>query len=79
MTETGIEKKTNKQTEKIVTQSTKVENEMIGTTFHFLENKRLSDSLSSDGIGYVPVKSKLEHSPPPGIWRLFLPGREGIW
>ena len=30
----------------------------------------------------VPVKSKLEHRPPgrtPGIWRLFLPGREGIW
>ena len=31
---------------------------------------------------YVSVKSKLQHSPPghtPGIWRLFLPGREGIW
>ena len=30
---------------------------------------------------YVPVKSKLKHPPghTPGIWRLFLPGREGIW
>ena len=32
---------------------------------------------------YVPVKSKLKHPPPPGhtpgIWRLFLPEREGIW
>ena len=30
---------------------------------------------------YVPVKSKLEHLPgkTPGIWRLFLPGKEGIW
>ena len=29
----------------------------------------------------VPVKSKLKHPPGhnPGIWRLFLPGREGIW
>ena len=32
--------------------------------------------------GNVSVKSKLQHPPPghtPGIWRLFLPGREGIW
>ena len=31
--------------------------------------------------GYVLVKSKLKHPPghTPGIWRLFLPGREGIW
>ena len=31
---------------------------------------------------YVSVKSKLQHPPPghtPGIWHLFLPGREGIW
>ena len=30
---------------------------------------------------YVPVKSKLKHPPghTPGIWRLFLPGRERIW
>ena len=28
---------------------------------------------------YVPAKSKLKQAPPPGIWRLFLAGREGIW
>ena len=30
---------------------------------------------------YVPVKSKLKYPPghTPGIWRPFLPGREGIW
>ena len=39
--------------------------------------------LASDqwSANYVPVKSKLQHPPrhTPGIWRLFLPGREDIW
>ena len=39
---------------------------------HFRQDLRLQNAQS-----YVPVKSKLKH--PPGIWRLFLPGREGIW
>ena len=40
---------------------------------------RTRATISPDNVS---VKSKLKHPPPghtPGIWRLFLPGREGIW
>ena len=42
----------------------------------------LKESLWDQGITYVPVKSTLQHPPlghTPGNWRLFLPGRAGIW
>ena len=47
-------------------------------------NTEMNNNLSTekDYSSNVSVKSKLQHPPPghtPGIWRLFLSGREGIW